>query len=113
MTSLIQILVIVFVTLGTFFSVVAVAGYIRLPDVFCRLHTTGKVTVFGVVLLLVATAMWSPVTWGHALVLVFFLLATGPSTAHAMGSAAFRIGLPRKNAVRDDLGKGETMVEGE
>ncbi len=105
MTVLIHIFVILFVILGTFFSVVAVLGYIRLPDVYCRLHTTGKVGVFGVVLLLGATALWAPATRGHALVMVFFLLATGPSTAHAMGSAAHRIGLPQKGAkrVRDDL----------
>ena len=112
MTALIQIFVILFVILGTFFSVVAVLGYIRLPDVYSRLHTTGKVGVFGVVLLLAATALWSPVTWGHALVLVFFLLATGPSTAHAMGSAAHRMGLPQIGAIRDDLAEKEKRVAG-
>ena len=107
MSTLIQIFVILFVLLGTFFSVVAVTGYIRLPDVYTRLHTTGKVSVFGVALLLMATALWSPVNWGHALVLVFFILVTGPSTAHAMGSAAYRIGLPQKRSTRDDLAEKE------
>ena len=91
------------VVIGTFFSVVGVIGYIRLPDVYTRLHTTGKITVFGVVLLLVTTAAWIPSGWPRALVLIFFLLVAGPPTAHAMGSAAHRIGLPRVNAVRDDL----------
>ena len=91
------------VVVGTFFSVVGVIGYIRLPDVYTRLHTTGKIAVFGVVTLLVATAFWVPSGWPRALVLIFFLLAAGPPTAHAMGSAAHRIGLPRINAVRDDL----------
>lgn len=106
-----HILVILLVLLGTFFSVISVIGYIRLPDVYSRLHTTGKVTVFGVALLLGATALWAPVTWGHALVMVFFLLATGPSTAHAMGSAAFRIGLSSKAWVRDDLAKSQDTEE--
>jgi multicomponent Na+:H+ antiporter subunit G len=103
LSVLIHIIVILLVALGTFFSVAAVVGFIRLPDVYTRLHTTGKVSVFGAALLLVATAVWSPVTWGHALVMVFFLLATGPSTAHAVGSAAFRIGLRQNRTTRNDL----------
>jgi len=98
-----QIIAIAAVIMGTFFSVVGVVGYIRLPDVYTRLHTTGKISVFGIVLLLVAACFWVPQGWARALVLIFFLLAAGPPTAHAMGSAAYRIGLPRINAVRDDL----------
>ena len=88
---------------GTVFSIIAVMGYIRLPDVYTRLHTTGKVAVFGVVCLLVAAAVLTPTSWGYALVLIFFLLVAGPATAHAMGSASHRIGLPRKGYRRDDL----------
>ena len=98
-----QIIAIAAVIIGTFFSVVGVVGYIRLPDVYTRLHTTGKLSVFGVAMLLVAAAFWVPQGWARALVLIFFLLAAGPPTAHAMGSAAYRIGLPRIKAVRDDL----------
>ena len=94
----------VFILAGTFFSFISVLGYLRLPDVYTRLHTTGKVSVFGVACMLVSAALWAPVSWGHALVLIFFLLAAGPPTAHAMGSAAHRIGLPRSGAQRDDLG---------
>ena len=91
------------VVIGTFFSLVGVLGYFRLPDVYTRLHTTGKVGVFGVVFLLVAAAVKENATWGYALVLIFFLLAAGPATAHAMASAAHRIGLKRRHAFRDDL----------
>jgi multicomponent Na+:H+ antiporter subunit G len=103
MTFLIHFIVALLVVAGSFFSIVAVMGFIRLPDVYTRLHSTGKVSVFGAVLLLAAAAIWSPVTWGHALVLIFLIIAVGPATAHAIGSAAYRIGLPRKGAQRDDL----------
>jgi len=103
MNTITHLSIIVLVVLATGFSAVAVLGYFRLPDVYCRLHTTGKIGVFAVAMLLTATAIGTPVTWGHAAVLIFFLLATGPSAAHAIGSAAFRIGLPRRDAVRDDL----------
>jgi len=103
METFLQIIAIVAVTIGTCFSVVGVLGYFRLPDVYTRLHATGMVSIFGVVLLLVATAVHTPVNWGHALVLILFLLAAGPATSHAVGSAAKRINLPMKGARRDDL----------
>ena len=103
MTTILQLFAIVAVLTGTFFSVVGVLGFIRLPDVYTRLHATGKVGVFGVVLLLFAAVVWTPLGWGRALILMAFLMITGPVTSHAIGSAANRIGLPRKGAERDDL----------
>ena len=91
------------VVLGTLFSIVGVLGYIRFPDVYTRLHSTGKVGVFGVVLLLIAVVVWEHISWGQGLILVFFLMLAGPATAHALASAANRIGLPMKGAERDDL----------
>lgn len=103
METLFQLIAIVAVVIGTFFSVVGVLGYIRLPDAYTRLHATGMVSIFGVVLLLVAAGARTPGSLGHVLVLILFLLAAGPPTAHAIASAAHRIGLPRKRALRDDL----------
>ena len=91
------------VVLGTLFSIVGVLGFIRFPDVYTRLHSTGKVGVFGVVLLLIAVVVWEHLSWGRGLILVFFLMLAGPATAHALASAANRIGLPMKEAERDDL----------
>lgn len=97
------IIAILAVVIGTCFSVVGTLGYFRLPDVYTRLHATGMISIFGVVALLVTAALQTPVSWGHALVLILFLLIAGPPTAHSIASAAHRIGLPRKGASRDDL----------
>jgi len=98
-----QIVTIAAVLLGTFFSVVGIIGLIRFPDVYTRLHATGKVGVFGVVLLLVAAATYTPLGWGKALVLILLLMVSGPVTAHAIASAAYRLQIPMKGFVRDDL----------
>jgi multicomponent Na+:H+ antiporter subunit G len=103
METLLQILALLAVIAGTFFSLIGVIGLIRLPDVYTRLHATGKVGVYGAVLLLVAAALWTPLGWGKALLLIVLLMASGPVSAHAISSAAYRIGLPMKDAVRDDL----------
>ncbi len=98
-----QILAILVVIIATAFSVIGVVGFHRLPDVYTRLHATGKVGVLGVVLLLIATALSTPLAWSKVIVLILFLLATGPVTAHTLSSAAYRLGLEMKNPSRNDL----------
>jgi len=103
MDTLFQLIALITVIIGTIFSVVGVLGYLRLPDVYTRLHATGKVGVFGVVLLLVAAGVWTPLGWAKALLLIVLLMVAGPVATHAIASAAHRIGIPREDTVRDDL----------
>jgi len=98
-----ELIAILAVLTGTAFSLLGVLGFIRLPDVYTRLHATGKVSVFGVVLLLLATVALTPLDFGKGLVLIVLLVIGGPVTSHAIGSAAHRIGIPMKRAIRDDL----------
>ncbi len=101
--TLFQIIALLAIIMGTFFSIVGVLGYIRFPDVYTRLHATGKVGVFGVVLLLVAAIFWTPLGWAKAVLLIVLLMVAGPVTTHAIGSAAYRLGIPMKDSVRNDL----------
>ena len=103
MTAFLQLITLIAVIAGTFFSIVGVLGLIRLPDVYTRLHATGKVGVFGVVFLLVAAAIWTPLGWGKAILLIVLLMISGPVATHAISSAAYRIGLSMKDPIRDDL----------
>ena len=91
------------IVVGTAFSVLGIIGYKRMPDVYTRMHATGKVSTFGVVLLLIAAVAITPIGWAKALLLVALIWIAGPVVSHAIGSAARRIGIPMKNSVRDDL----------
>jgi multicomponent Na+:H+ antiporter subunit G len=103
MDVLLQVIAALAVVSGTAFSVLGVLGYVRLPDVYTRLHTVGKVGVFGAVLLLLGAVAWTPLGLGKGLVLIALLLLAGPVTAHALASAAYRVGIPQSQAIRDDL----------
>ena len=103
METLLQLIALIAVVVGTLFSVVGMLGLLRLPDVYSRLQATGKVAIFGVVLLLVAAAAWTPLSWGRAFLLILLLMVAGPVTSHAIASAAYRIGIPMKQAIQDDL----------
>jgi multicomponent Na+:H+ antiporter subunit G len=105
METILQIGVITAVLIGTAFSIIGVLGYYRLPDVYTKLHASGKVGVFGVVLLLIATIIASPTNFsgGRGLILIFLLLIAGPVTSHAISSAAYRLGIRMEKSIRDDL----------
>jgi multicomponent Na+:H+ antiporter subunit G len=103
MNGIFQILGVAAVVVGTAFSTIGIVGMLRLPDVYTRLHATGKVSTFGVVLLTLGAACFGVVGVGKAIVLCLFLLISGPVVSHAIGSAAYRIGIPMARSVRDDL----------
>ena len=112
METILTLTAIGLVLLGTFFSGVAVLGYFRFPDVYSRLHTTGKIGVFGAVFLLAASAVRGDAAWGYALVLIFFLIASGPATAHAIASAAYRLGFCPDSSLRNDLPDQDPGAQG-
>jgi len=103
LNDILKIFAIVAVVVGTAFSVLGIVGFQRMPDVYTRMHATGKVSTFGVVLLLLAAVAVTPIGWAKALLLIALIWIAGPVVSHAIGSAALRIGIPMKNAVRDDL----------
>ena len=98
-----QISAIFFLVVGTLLSLIGVVGFIRLPDVYTRLHATGKVSVFGIVFLLVAAILLTPLSLWKGLLLIFFVLMASPSVSHSIASAAYKAGLPMKDPARNDL----------
>jgi multicomponent Na+:H+ antiporter subunit G len=103
MELILHLIALAAVILGTFFSILGVMGLIRLPDVYTRLHATGKVGLFGVVLLLIGDVIFTPLGLSKGLVLIVLLMIGGPATSHALASAAYRSGIPMRQAIRDDL----------
>lgn len=94
MQTLLQSIALVFLVLGTLLSLIGVIGFLRLPDVYTRLHATGKVSVFGLVFLLIAADILTPLATWKSLLLMFFVLMAAPSVSHAIASAAYRSGVP-------------------
>jgi multicomponent Na+:H+ antiporter subunit G len=104
LTTVFEIIAIVAVLVGTAFSIIGTIGLIRLPDVYTRMHAIGKVSTFGISIILLGAVVLVPGGWARALILIALLLIGGPVVSHALGSAALRIGIPMKGAVRNDLG---------
>lgn len=109
METILEIITIVGIITGTFFSALGLLGYIRLPDVYTRLHATGKVGVYGLVFLLVAAIAWTPLRFWKGMVIIGLLLISGPVVAHALASAAYRLTIPMQASARDDRSGGDSQ----
>ena len=85
----------IFVIAGGFFLIVGGLGLVRLPDLFTRLHAAGVGDTLGVGLFVLGFMFLvdlGSVTVKLLLVLLFILL-TGPVATHALAKAALHGGL--------------------
>jgi multicomponent Na+:H+ antiporter subunit G len=89
--------------IGIFFCGVGVYGLIRFPDVYTRLHASGKVATLGLAFILLGASLLMPELSLRALLLIGFILLTAPVATHAIASSAHRsLGRLPENQ-RDDL----------
>lgn len=75
---------------GGFFTMIAAAGLVKMPDVFIRMHASTKAGTLGSSLTLLAVALYFADTSVSikALIGVFFIMLTAPIAAHLIGRAA-------------------------
>ncbi|MFN8451934.1 MAG: monovalent cation/H(+) antiporter subunit G [Anaerolineae bacterium] len=105
-----QILGLVVLWIGVGFSVLGIVGMIRMPDLYCRLHASGKVSTVGLCGLLLGTAILMPSVALKLVALAVFAVLTLPVSTHAIAAAAYRHGVPMSKAIRDDMAS-KTMDE--
>ena len=98
------------VLVGSLFSLLAVVGILRLPDIYSRMHSASKAGTVGSGLCLFAIAIASldlAVTT-RALAGMVFLVLTAPISAHLLARAAYLAGFRARLAMAlDELAEGE------
>lgn len=107
---LINILIILSISLGTFFIIVTAIGLVRFPDVYTRAHAASKSATLGIMFILIGAFIYfwaKDGTYNPRLLLgILFLFITGPVGGHLMARAAYFSGVkPWKGTVKDDLKK--------
>jgi len=87
-------LAVVLLGAGLFFHGVAALGVLRMPDFYTRLHAVSKAETLGVLLTLAAVALWAgpSLTAVKVVFVALFIFLANPTSAHAIGRAAFRTG---------------------
>ena len=88
--TLVNVLAALLMAAGVLFMLVAAVGFVRLPDVFCRLHVTGIIDTLGAPLLLLgaAVALGPTLAAGKLLLGLAFLFVTSPLVGHLLSRAA-------------------------
>lgn len=90
--SLEELVVILFLALGTFFMFVGALGVARFPDLYMRMSASTKSSTLGVGFILLAAAIYFGDDLGvaaRAVVTIAFLLLTAPVAAHMIGRAGY------------------------
>lgn len=88
--SLLPILGWILLMLGSFFCLVGSIGLIRLPDFYSRVHAAGVVDSLGAILILLGlmTQTQDYLIIIKLILILLFLMLTGPTAVHALARAA-------------------------
>lgn len=101
-----EILIIILVSLGTLFILLAAIGLVKMPDLYLRISVTTKAVTLGIGLILASVAFYFQETSvsTRILAIIFFILLTAPVAAHLLSRASYITGIPLwKESVMDEL----------
>lgn len=75
---------------GVFFAVSAAMGMMRMPDFYTRLHPAGLMDSMGAPLIILGLALQGATLLASVklVILILFLLITGPTACHALAKSA-------------------------
>jgi monovalent cation/proton antiporter MnhG/PhaG subunit len=97
--DVLTVFVLIFYLTGIFFNLAGVVGILRLPDIYCRLHSSSKNTTLGT-LLIVAGLVLREFQAGAGLAglkvvaIALLMLVITPIGSHALARAAYKNGAP-------------------
>lgn len=93
---ILQYIAVFFLLGGFFFLAVGVIGLLRLPDVYTRMHATGKCDTLGTGMVLIAIMLLiGDITNITKLVLIGIMIATiNPVITHLIAKTAYNRGTP-------------------
>lgn len=92
--------------IGALFSLLAVIGILRLPDLYTRMHSASKAGTVGsgAVLIAIALVAFDAAVILRALAGIVFFMLTAPISAHLLSRAAYIAGYrPCKETVLNEL----------
>lgn len=111
MSGIVDIIGGAIIVVGLFFMSVAAIGFVRLPDLFSRLHVTGILDSLGAPLVLLGAAIWvgPTLTAGKLFLAIIFLYLTSPLVGHLLSRAAIEAGI-RPRVVEDQSEPGDFSI---
>ncbi|MBT9159801.1 MAG: monovalent cation/H(+) antiporter subunit G [Dehalococcoidia bacterium] len=92
---IIEILTVLFLSLGALFFLIGTIAILRFPDVYCRLHGTTKCDTLGLGLILAGLILYEGATLASVkmVFIIVFVFLTNPVAAHAFARAIYKHGV--------------------
>lgn len=106
-----RIIVDLLIIFGCYFVFAGVVGILRMPDVFCRLHSCTSIATFGMLGIVLGTSLWTllngNIAMGIKILLIgVFIILTYPISGHAICKGAYKSSSkPHREMVCDDYGR--------
>jgi multicomponent Na+:H+ antiporter subunit G len=90
-----ELLSAILLAIGSFLLLSGGIGVLRFPDVYSRMHAAGITDTLGACLILLALVLLAGLSlvMVKLLMILAFLLITGPTSSHALGKAAWKAGV--------------------
>jgi multicomponent Na+:H+ antiporter subunit G len=90
-----MIIVTAFLIAGTFFFITGTIGLLRFPDLYTRMHATGKCDTLGAGLVLMGLTLYEGFSFISIKILfiMIFILIANPTATHAIAKAAYTSGI--------------------
>jgi len=96
-----DVIVVLFLFAGLFFFTGGAIGILRFPDFYSRLHPAGKLDTLGLLLSMIALALFNlhhfslgtVLTSAKIIIIVVFVFLARPTATHAIVDAGVRAGL--------------------
>lgn len=109
-----ELIVSIFVIVGSFFIFVSSIGILRLRDVYSRTHAGGKSSTLGVMSIMTGVVLFFWVTEGNfnlnIMLTIIFVFMTAPLAALAVNRSAYRTNVPMTDETSiDELGDAMDM----
>lgn len=109
-----ELIVSIFVIVGSFFIFVSSIGILRLRDVYSRTHAGGKSSTLGVMSIMTGVVLFFWVTEGNfnlnIMLTIIFVFMTAPLAALAVNRSAYRTNVPMTEETSiDELGDAMDM----
>ena len=100
--SVLDLLAAALLVAGVLTALLAAVGLLRMPDIFTRMSATSKASTLAkmCVFLALALAFDDLGVAARSLAAVAFVFLTAPLAAHAIGRAAFALGVPLFSGTR-------------
>lgn len=95
---MIAVITSVLLLVGALFTFAGSLGLLRLPDIFCRMHATGKSSTLGISSIVLASFVYFAASESgpsiKELLTIVFVFLGGPVGAHMIARAAYRSQVP-------------------